>query len=119
MRRREQSLLAEVHVVLPQPEDLASADAADVRGLQLGELPVDSFLDDFSPGHDSCLPQEVFLGWGHAVPTGHLRVLMTDISSARNSHPLVDLLQTELLILGQGCHDRDDPDALRDDPTIR
>ncbi len=44
---------------------------------------------------------------------------MTDISSARNSHPLIDLLQTELLILGQGCHDRDDPDALRDHPTIR
>ena len=33
------------------------------------DLPVDSFLDDFSPGHDSCLPQEVFLGWGHAVPS--------------------------------------------------
>ena len=35
------------------------------------------------------------------------------------THPLVELLHTELLMLGQGWRDRDDADALRNDPAMR
>ncbi len=52
-----------------------------------------------------------------------VRFLADRIEDPRNqdliTHPLVELLQTELLMLGQGWHDRDDADALRDDPVMR
>lgn len=35
------------------------------------------------------------------------------------THPLVELLHTELIMLAQGWRDRDDADALRDDPVMR
>ena len=35
------------------------------------------------------------------------------------THPLAELLNTELLLIGQGWRDRDDADALRDDPAMR
>ena len=51
------------------------------------------------------------------------RFLADRIEDPRNqdliTHPLIELLQTELLMLGQGWHDRDDADALRDDPVMR
>jgi len=35
------------------------------------------------------------------------------------THPLIELLHTELIMLGQGWRDRDDADALRNDPAMR
>jgi hypothetical protein len=35
------------------------------------------------------------------------------------THPLIELVHTELLMLGQGWRDRDDADALRNDPVMR
>jgi hypothetical protein len=35
------------------------------------------------------------------------------------THPLIELIHTELLMLGQGWRDRDDADALRNDPVMR
>ena len=51
------------------------------------------------------------------------RYLAERLDDPRNpdliTHPLVELLHTESLMLGQGWRDRDDADVLRDDPAMR
>ena len=51
------------------------------------------------------------------------RYLAERLDDPRNpdliTHPLIELLHTELLRLGQGWFDRDDADVLRDDPAMR
>lgn len=54
---------------------------------------------------------------------GITRSLAERVSDTRDgdriTHPVVELLNTSLLLLGQGWRDQDDADALRDDPALR
>lgn len=54
---------------------------------------------------------------------GFTRKLASKLIDTRNplliTHPLVELLRTELLLLAQGWRDRDDADLLRDDAALR
>src|SRR5262245_43429337 len=57
------------------------------------------------------------------VSLGLVRYLVSRLEYPRNpdliTHPLSELLITTLVLMGLGWRDRDDADALRDDPLLR